>query len=276
MVCKEIKPAYLLCIKDDDDIVYNNMLYYYNIGIRDYYIMLHCANEETVAQINLFSQKHPIAQVKTFIDNDYIYKKDIHFQNLSQNAYGDGCNWHIATDTDEILILRKDNTIHDFLQKYKNHESLLFDWYNYKKTRCNPDDENIFLSWINRDILPSKWTKAISQWTHKQIWAAGQHFLINSNGYKITNDIAYYAHFPYRNFERWAKRRIDFAKTKYERFKNEKNREEWLKLARYYEIKENDNFLLSLWNSVMCNIENSTTIEKDPIDKNKFKDTNRL
>ncbi len=63
-----INPAYLTAIKDDDDIIYDNLNYYYNIGIRDFFIMLHCSDEKTVNEIKRFESDKKTS-IHFLIDN---------------------------------------------------------------------------------------------------------------------------------------------------------------------------------------------------------------
>lgn len=246
----EIKPAYLLVTRDDDDIILHNLNYYYSIGLRAFFILLHMANKETIDKIEIFRKSKDDITTWIVDDNDNTYKKDIHFNQLSDVAKGLGFNWHIATDTDELLVLRKHESINDFIEKYNSFDSLEFKWFNY----CDKYSEkgsNIFREWKYKNVIPLEWNKAIVKWNKGFSWAAGQHHVCGVKSKHIVDPrIAFYAHFPYRSFERWKKRRIDFAFTKHKRFKNSPDWEEWNKYCFYDEITENPNFLFNRWEDI--------------------------
>ena len=256
-----INPAYLTAIKDDDDIIYDNLNYYYNIGIRDFFIMLHCSDEKTVNEIKRFESDKKTS-IHFLIDNDYTFKQELHFKQLSELAWSHGFNWHIASDSDELLVLRKHRTIQEFLSNYPDNDTITFEWSFYSNVSTGKTG-NMFLDRKYRRIEKALWTKSIAQWTEKTklYWVVGQHYLVNSETPAIiTSDIAFYAHFPYRSFERWSKRFTDWAVTKQKRFKNDQNSAGWL--YEYNQLQE-PNFLKKQWDDNLNKEYGGDTINLD-------------
>jgi hypothetical protein len=245
-----INPAYLLVIKDDDDIVFQNMEHYYNLGIRAFFVMFHCPNDSTINAVNRFINNHSSIEIYRKIDKDYTYKKDIHFNELSEWAFKLGYNWHIATDTDELLILRKHNTIQEFINDYEKYDSIEFKWFNYADFEAEPGC--VFDTWKYHDIRYNSWNKAIAKWNSNLSWAAGQHFVIFSEHNKIVvpPHVAFYAHFPFRDKERFKRRLTDFAKTKFTRFGAHDSWPEWDKFCFHTEINSDPGFLDKRWNEM--------------------------
>lgn len=244
-----IRPAYLTAVKDDSDIIYKNLEYYHNIGINDFFIMLHCSDPETVDQIMKFEADKKI-NLFLLQDNDYVFKQDLHFKQLSAAAWEKGFNWHIATDSDELLILRKHKTIQEFLKEYPGNDSLTFRWYNYSMHKT-ADSGNIFIDRKYREIPHLDWSKSIAQWSAdtKMYWVVGQHVLVNSlSNVMVDPSIAYYAHFPYRSFEQWKTRFADWAITKKKRFSEPCWHEE-------YEQLQTPDFIENKWDNLKWKYE---------------------
>jgi len=267
-----IKPCYITAIKDDDDIIYDNLRYYYGIGLRDFFIMLHCSDEKTVAEIKRFEKDYR-TNIFFLEDNDYVFKQDIHLRQLSELAFKEGFNWHITTDADELLILRKHKTIQEFLSEYQDKDSLTFTWSNYSNIKSS-ETGNMFVDRQHRRIVPSPWTKSIAKWTEGTplIWSVGFHFLLNTTANDVISpETAFYAHFNYRSFERWAKRFEDWAVTKHYRFEKDPN-DGW---QNEYRQLKTPGFIEWQWKENLDKEYGGTVIDEtafvhDPISEDKF------
>jgi len=234
MVCKN-SVACLLPIRCDDDIVYDHLLYYYNLGVRNFFITVHCGNGEDEKEIERF-KKDSGSHIKVIIDNNPAYRQRVQYLHMSEQAKK--FRWHIMSDTDELLVLKKYETLDQLLDKYKNHDGLLFDWFDYMKAF----DKKCF-RWMHRQISPKAWTKAIMKYRKGLEWSYGHHHIEGKGSFSKV-DGAFFAHFPWRSFERWKQRRLDFADAKYKSFGNS---EAWMQQCNYHEIKKNPMFLEKRW-----------------------------
>jgi len=113
-----MKPAYITCIKDEPDLIYYNLVYYYNIGIRNFYIMFNNSCEKTRAEVALFENTHQV-KLTTFEDKRIGYYQPERFTMMSNAAYAKNCDWIIPVDADEIVRLVKHKKIQDYLKCFE-------------------------------------------------------------------------------------------------------------------------------------------------------------
>jgi len=151
-----MKPAYITCIKDEEDLIFYNLIYHYNIGIRDFYIIFNNSNSETRKQVNKFSILKFDANVYTENDNDIAYLQAIRLKRLADMAYNNGCDWIIPIDADEILKINIYKNIQEYLKNFNNHKYGYINcrWFDYHNHILTNIKNNYFVEWRYREMNP--------------------------------------------------------------------------------------------------------------------------
>ena len=197
-----VKIAFVSAIRNDQDILKYNLFYYYNIGIRDFYLLLHKSTLEQRQHLEEIRSCLPDCNFfVTGHDKDYQYH-DEDIKVLTDKAMDDGFKWIIASDVDELIRLQKHNTIQDFISEYDHFEtvSLLCEWYEHRPLKSCNKKENPFTVFNRRDIDKKEQTKAIGKFNDLMFYCPGVHLIHDChNVVKIPFEDVYYSHFPDRN-----------------------------------------------------------------------------
>ena len=214
---KEIKVCRILKLRDDTDIILHNLSYYYNIGVRDVFIMLHLPSAHLLKLLKTFQSKVPDCNIRLLYHDREGKGKDVANEELlkvlTDTAMGEGFSWIIGSDADEFLILRKHDTIQEFIAEYDNKGiklSLLFKWANYYLFPKQENKDKEFSFWEKMKYRNNymQWTKAVGKFIPGMYFVQGLHHIGDKiygqvseslKQYEIPSDIAFYAHFPYRS-----------------------------------------------------------------------------
>ena len=197
-----MKIAYICVVNpQDNDVILDNIIYYYNLGIKDFYIMLHKPDSELKGI--LYFQNNP--KMCSEIDVRFFYNdKDEHYHEkdckfLTNKAIADGFDWIIGTDADELLILKQHKTIQDFCSEFAyNYGSLHFNWFEYRPVV--DVYEKAFVNMKLREPIPRIQTKSVGKFNSQMSYVPGLHYIENSpEVITISPDVAFYAHFSDRN-----------------------------------------------------------------------------
>lgn len=217
---ENIKICRILKLRDDEDIIKENLIYYYNIGVKDTFIMLHFPSEELIKKIEEVQILFPDNNIRLLYHNKegkgFNPVNEDYLRVLTNKAQSEGFCWIIGSDADEFLILKKHEKIQDFIKEYNHYEiiSLLFKWVNFyclKEEKNSPFYE--IMQYRNINFLP--WTKSIGKFNKKMYFVQGLHHIGNMmygqcnkklKKEYIDSEIAYYAHFPYRSKEQFIKK----------------------------------------------------------------------
>ncbi len=185
--------AYFTLIKDEDDIIFENLIWHFAIGFRKFFIMDNLSNDSTIKHINKF-RKLTEEQAKIFIISDpvieYIQsKKSTAASNFIKTIWPE-VKWVFPTDADEFWFPKQ--SLNEILETIPEHVEAITvlstkyypteDYYSfnnsakfYQKIHFRDDSithEKIALK-PNKDII-------ISQ---------GNHFIIKNNGENTFNII---------------------------------------------------------------------------------------
>ena len=197
-----VKIAFVSAIRNDQDILKYNLFYYYNIGIRDFYLLLH---KSTIDQRQHLDEiRSCLPDCNFFVtghDKEYQYH-DEDIKVLTDKAIEDGFSWIIASDVDEILRLKEHNTVQDLISGYDNVValSLAFEWYEHRPLKSCDREENPFIIFNRRDEKKREQTKTIGKFNDNMYYCPGVHLIHNSPCVVIVpSSIAYFSHFPNRN-----------------------------------------------------------------------------
>ena len=212
---EKMKIAYISVIRDDEDIFPWNIKYYYNIGIRNFYIMLHLPSKINLDIAENLQKTLLNSTFKININNQEKHHHDIDVKILTNAALKDGFTWLIGTDADEILILKKHESLSDFLKQFSSllgSSVLCFKWVDRRANHNIYPPENPFIGMSYQctkymDETNQGWIKCSGQFNTEMQFITGFHNIIGcSNIIKIHPNQAYFAHFPERNLEQFEKK----------------------------------------------------------------------
>lgn len=206
-----MRPAECCVVRDDTDILPWMIRYYYNIGIRDFYIMMHMPSEELMQCVASFNNLFPDAKFNSCVKNNKSHMHDEDLKVLTDWAKEDGCDWMIPSDSDEVIILFKHNTIQEFLADYDYEEyiSLHFKWREYVWDKDVFSPENPFTSFDYAEIDFREQTKSIGKLDSHSWFVPGSHFVMHcANPINVDPEVAICVHFPFRNREQFVEKLV--------------------------------------------------------------------
>lgn len=265
-----MKPAYITCIKNEEDLIYKNMLYYYNLGIRDYYIMFNNSNDETTSEVHKFEKDYNVSIIR-FFDTDIAYRQPERFGMMSNAAYNNGCDWIIPVDSDEIMVLTRHNTIQEYLNCFEPTKPgyIQLRWIDYQPGDFSGDITNYFTDWEYRDPIQRQTGKIIVKWDKGMAWGDGHHLLTKGRHRIEVSTIAYYAHFPNRSYKQLKKKVYTIGKAFIETFGEDSERTQ---VQTYHKLQEDPTHFDRIWEKICRNRDkNKADLVYDPINKDFFK-----
>jgi hypothetical protein len=266
-----VKPAYITCIKDEEDLIFDNLIYHYNLGIRYFFVMFNNSNSKTIYKVMKFNEIKKDAYVKVIYDNDIAYRQPERMKRMSEMAYSLGCDWIIPIDADEILIIRKYKTIQDYLKDFDcfDYGFVNCRWFDYHPHPA-AEDGNYFLNWEYREKKPRPPSKIIAKWHSRMKFGDGHHIITSQRKLIANSRVAFYAHFPWRNYEQMRNKIINIGKAFIGYFGEDSNRPQINQYKKF--IAEGDDYIKKIWNNkVKYRLENINNMIYDPLDLNMFK-----
>jgi len=264
-----MRVAYITCIRNEERLIFNNLIYYYNIGIRDFYIMFNNSNGPTMEEIEKFRLLKNDVFIKTYEDKRIAYKQPERFTMMSNEAFNDGCNWILPVDADEIVVLRKHKNIQDYLSEFNKHEYGYINcrWIDYHPGPDVKEIKNYFTDWQYREINPRKASKIIVKWNPIMCYGDGHHLLTKGRNKICESIVTYYAHFPNRSLEQIKDKILTIGKAFVEHFGIESERAQ---VKAYRQIlRAGNQWYVDKWDEI---IKNRNLVEKiyDPINRDLF------
>jgi len=216
------KTCYLTRIKDEEKLIYYNLIYHYSLGIRRFYITLNNSNDETVQEIKRFIDDKKDAVVSMITNTDTSYTQPETFTQMSDMALDNGFQWHIPVDADELLVI-KGKSLNDFLAQYNKHEYgfIRFPWVDYHPTDLDThNDPNFFSRWEHRRDVPRGPSKIIAKWQKGCRYGDGHHLLVAKRNELATIPIeqGFYAHFVNRERDQIKNKRIRIGEAFVEKY----------------------------------------------------------
>jgi hypothetical protein len=208
--------AYVTCIGSEEQLILDNLYYYYNIGCTHFYIMFNNSNEKTRKLVVQFFNDTGIKTYRTYDDPDPAYRQPMRFAMMSEDAFSDGCSWIVPVDTDEILKLNMDGNISDFLEKYDRYKYCFLNlrWVDYMPSvKDDPNDHNYFTRVKFKEDHSRPQSKIIVKWRRNMRYGDGHHLLTNfrENHIEILENEAFVAHFANRSEEQFVNKRIQIG-----------------------------------------------------------------
>lgn len=211
MQVHKMKVAFISVIRDDTDIMFNNLLYYYNIGIRDFYIMLHRPEPESFEIMDSLKEWRDDARFDVVVNNTEWHFHEVDCKTLTDMARRDGFLWIVGSDADELLVLRQHTTIQDFLAPYETdgYVSIRLKWGTYPPLDEVPPGVNVFTHLTGREEAWREQTKSIGRFNDRMAYVPGLHYITNApREIMIDPEVAFYAHFPDRTGDQYEKKNM--------------------------------------------------------------------
>jgi hypothetical protein len=266
----------------DNDIIDFMLVYYYNLGIRNYYLMLHKA-DRVLRDISFVFERDYDVRVSWYFNDKDEHNHDENVKVLTDIALRDGMDWIIGSDADELIVLKQHKNIENFLQEYNILETVVlhFKWIDY---RAETDvSENAFANMRYRckeymDITDKGWIKSSGKFSQGMEFITGFHDISGcENIVEVCPEQAFYAHFPERNFKQYEQKTL-------------LQRKNWLRRYGFFyldkDLEENPDYLKQIWpdrlittngQRQVCNNDKSLKSENkmeyflDPINPEMFK-----
>jgi hypothetical protein len=275
--------AYLTRIKDEPDLIYWNMLYHYNIGIRNFYVMFNRSSQPTRTLVERFVARHKDIRYFPLEDPATAYMQREMFEQMANMALNNGHKWQIPVDADELLYL-KGITLKELIDRYDaqyDHGFIQLDFVNYHPTSENNDEsiKNYFLrwKWRERGTMCGSIYKVIWKWNKSYLCGHGHHLISAKNGVRkkeiavMDQNTAFIAHFPARSFEQIRKKKIRICEAFVETSGDVENSGQ---VSEYRQWKEKgEQFWIDMWSKIqkdrIANFQNGNYVF-DPIPKNLF------
>lgn len=210
------KACRILKLHSDEDIARDNIIYYYNLGCRTQYIMLQDYSNELIEILVKIQKEKPAINLNLlFADREgkgFNPCNEDFLKILVDRAIKDGFNWIVGSDVDEFLVLKRHNTIEEFIEQYDNQEvvSLIFDWVNYYIDR---EDEKFYNRMQRRKSGVMGWTKSIGKFDKSMYFVQGLHHIGNADNGTVEKPLeekridvkdAFFAHYPFRSRTQYA------------------------------------------------------------------------
>jgi hypothetical protein len=221
-----MKPCLVTVVCPLDNDVIEDMLYHYlNIGIKDFYIMLHKPDLglESIVKSFYYCTDYDVKVIcKYNMTDEHIQEQSAMI--LVDTARQDGCDWIIPSDADEILILKKLKTIQEFLLDCDKSGScaLRLRWRDIRSHKDTFENAFTKMKYARNEYMDESnknWMKVIGKFDDKMSYSIGYHIIYDAdNQIYIDGDIAEYKHYPYRNLEQFKKKIRSRQKLQMKRF----------------------------------------------------------
>lgn len=271
-----MKLAYVSCIGQEDELIGYNLIYYYNLGIREFYIMFNNSGKTTQRIVDKFLRSKPDIYYRLFVDKDPSYKQRERLTMMANAAYNHGCDWIIPIDTDEIIKLTGYSQLITLLKEYDSHEyvTLKCTWTDYMATSMDysitPKEKNYFILVKYKEDHPRPQSKIIVKWKQGMKFGFGHHCLdtIKDNIIEIPSNILDFAHFADRNKKQFIQKRKQIGLAFISEFgRNSKHRQ----VVEYKTDIEDGVYFKNRWESLCQDRkDNFDRYIYDPIDEDLF------
>lgn len=266
-----MRPAYLTSIKNEEKLIGYNLQYYYNIGIRDFYITFNCTEDNSEKIVDDFCKKYNDITVWKFTDNDPTYNLIERLNYMADLAYTHGCDWMIPVDADEILKLNTYNLLESLLPHEKQEYGyIVCRWCDYVSLPSDDQtDENYFSRWTHREARSRPQSKIIAKWHPGMRWGTGHHLVISMRKKIAIAHKMFVAHFPNREYEQLKNKMITIGKAFILKYGENS---ETLQVKQYKEyLEKGEQYFIDLWKKLETGREKrKNQFICDPIPKEMF------
>lgn len=266
-----MKIAYVTCVKNEQDLIFPNLMYHLNMGCDSFYIMFNNSEDNTQKEVDRF-ENITKSKVIRFHDSNTAYLQPTRFTMMANQAYSDGHNWIVPVDADEIVRLKDGSTIKQFLSHFDAHPYGYINcrWIDYHATDMDDNaDFNYFTRWQYRQPAPRQATKIVVKWHPGMKFGDGHHLIVSHRNFIAESRIMWYAHFYGRSAKQLQKKTEIIGQAFVEAFGEGSQRPQ---VTNYHRIRaEGQDFHSNAWRA-LCERRRREfeTYIHDPIPKNMF------
>ncbi|MDP2901794.1 MAG: glycosyltransferase family 2 protein [Methylovulum sp.] len=184
------KVAFISMIKDEEDIIFYNLLWHYELGLRRFFIIDNLSTDRTLEYVKLFEQLFDDTQV--FILHDpvvahYQGKKITGACRFAMSLWND-LEWLVLTDADEFLCPMQ--PLHNLLERTpKTIDAIIVpkSFYNPVTGESAEDNDLFFRRITHRTPVTHISSKAIMRANPQFTVSQGNHHIFDREGSEIKN-----------------------------------------------------------------------------------------
>lgn len=177
--------------RDEADIIEQSLSHWQRLGVKNFYLCDNGSEDDTLKEMQ---EECPGAYIIEEKATDWPGRRVLN--HLKDRAIDDGCDWIFPADADEFLIIPNRLTLSEWLETLDAKSG----WAEipYLNFICNQ---------------PPKWQephrKCFGLLTKQMTICMGNH-MIEESGPTFKAHGAYYEHFPFRSFEQFRKKTINY------------------------------------------------------------------
>lgn len=266
-----MKIAYITCIKNEEKLIYYNLMYYFNMGVDVFFVMFNNSEDKSKDEVTRFERDTRI-KVNRLTDNNIAYMQPKRFTNMANQAFQQGCEWIIPVDADEIVRIQGNMPFKMFLEKFREHPAGYINcrWIDYHATeKDDMNDPNYFTRWKYRQSVPRDPSKIVVKWHPNMKFGDGHHILTAHRSLIVESKIMWYAHFYGREADQLKRKTEIIGQAFVDAFGQSSQRPQVLN---YHRVKaEGQKFHDDAWNR-LCRFRKAAfnSFVYDPIPENLF------
>ena len=196
-----MKPAVIMMYRDEEDILYQTLKHWHNLGIRNFYLIDNNSTDKSRQEAELFAFQFHKVNVKFYQNPHDNYIAKAWYNAVKNTALADGCDWIFPIDADEQLSLPEEfDQIQDWLACLRSDYH--FCAYLIPYLDIFPTGEKIH--------EPQQ--KTFGRFAADWVLTHGNHFVENTK--MVAGDIggAYYKHYPIRSYEQFYRKTTQYMR----------------------------------------------------------------
>lgn len=251
------KVAMTLLVRNEDDIIEDNILYHSAIGVDKFFVMDNLSTDMTATIIERLSGA---LDIKYFFQSNDEYRQSEWVSFLAQEAASDpaGFDWVINNDADEFWVLSDNISINDYLRNVpESVAGLILSRYNAvnidkgqsnsKAYSSHPSFSEYFHVNSTNCIGGKLPPKCMHRARSNVIVPQGNHSVLNIDGKIQSVDDAFILHYPYRFLDHY-KAKIRLGGAAYTR-NSDLDESVGITWRKHYKIVET-NKIIRFWRSL--------------------------
>ena len=144
-----LRVAYCCTLHNEEDVIYWQLLYYYKVGVRDFFVQYNTADDLTRLLVRTFAIRHSNVTLHEFDNPDRDYEGfPARKMWLHQQAGDAGFDWIIPVDADELITTQDKGSRPGFS---------IVDWLENILPDAQPDDCTKFPAYNYTPVQEDDW-----------------------------------------------------------------------------------------------------------------------